>query len=156
MAVPRRLPVGLGGLAVLALVTAGCGDEPARGQDAFCRQLQLDRAAIDTPAGSPAAADAQLARFRALDRLAPEAIRDEWHLVTELVAASTSTDVASAQGRAALVEAALAAARPAATVRSYVRDVCGVELTGTVVITPTTDPTVAPPAESSAPATTGA
>jgi hypothetical protein len=146
----RRAVVG--GLILATL--AACSSGPTRGQVAFCRRLQQDRAVLDTPAGSTAAANAQVERFRALDKLAPEAIRDEWHAVTELMALAASTDVGSVDGRNALTEAALAASRPADAVRTYVRDVCGVELTGTVV--PSAAPTSTATATTVTAATTDA
>ncbi|MFM7534834.1 MAG: hypothetical protein ACKO91_03445 [Acidimicrobiales bacterium] len=150
-----RLPRFAIAVAGLLVVAAACGDEPTRGQASFCRQLLADRAAIDTPAGSTAAARLQVERFRALDRLAPEAIRDEWHAVTELMALASTADLATAAGRASLNEAALGASRAADTVRAYVLDVCGVDLTGTVVTSPAAapDPTPSTGAAPTAPGT---
>jgi hypothetical protein len=147
----RRLSRFTTAVAGLLVVAAACGDEPTRGQASFCRQLLADRAAIDTPAGSTAAARLQVERFRALDRLAPEAIRDEWHAVTELMALASTADLATPAGRASLGEAALGVSRAADTVRAYVLDVCGVDLTGTVVTIPPAAPE--PTASTSAAAT---
>jgi hypothetical protein len=89
-------------------------------------------------------------QYVALDGLAPEAIRVEWHELTELVQTAAKLDPGSADARTALVQQAYASAPAAATVTAYAKSTCGVDLTAPVTAPPTTaapaaTPTTAPP-----------
>jgi hypothetical protein len=135
--------------AVLAL--AACSGS-SRGQDAFCSRLQRDRDSLITGVVDAKTAEAAAKRYAALDGLAPEAIRVEWHQLTELVQTAADLDPASTDERTALVNQAYSSAPAAARVTQYAQATCGVTLAPPAVATPTT--TAAPAPAPSAPAET--
>jgi hypothetical protein len=135
-------------LAGAIVVVAACSG-PSRGEDAFCSRLQRDRDSLVAGVVDAKTADAAAERYAALDSLAPEAIRVEWHQVAQLVKAAADIDGASATARTDLVLQAYAAAPAAAAVTDYAKTTCGVDLappgaatpTVTTAPTPTTPPT---------------
>jgi hypothetical protein len=131
------------------VVAVGACSSSSRGQDAFCNRLQRDRDTLVTGVVDTKTADAAAKQYVALDGLAPEAIRVEWHQLTQLVQTAADMDGGSADARNALVQQAYASAPAAATVTRYAKSTCGVDLTAPVVA-PTT---VAPAPTTGAPAT---
>jgi hypothetical protein len=152
--VPRSAVVAcLAGAVVVAI--GACSSSP-RGQDAFCNRLQRDRDTLVTGVVDTKTADAAAKQYVALDGLAPEAIRVEWHQLTELVQTAADMDSGSADARNALVQQAYASAPAAATVTQYAKSTCGVDLTAPVVAPTTVAPTTVAPPATVAPAPTTA
>ena len=99
------------------VVLAACSGS-SRGQATFCTRLGKDRDTLITGAVDTKSTDDAAKNYEALDGLAPEAIRDQWHQLTQLVQAAAAIDATSAQARTALVEQAYAA-QPAAQVTPF-------------------------------------
>ncbi|HEY1278466.1 MAG TPA: hypothetical protein VGF22_02250 [Acidimicrobiales bacterium] len=143
--------------AVLAVVALAACSSSSRGQDAFCKRLTRDRDALVTGVVDAKTADTAAQQYVALDGLAPEAIRVEWHQLTQLVQTAARLDPGSADARRALVQQAYESAPAAATVTQYAKSTCGVDLTAPVTPPPTTAapttaaPTTAAPAPTAAP-----
>jgi hypothetical protein len=142
--VPRTAVVACIAGAVVAV--AACSSS-SRGQDAFCERITRDRDRLVTGVVDAKTAETAAKQYVALDGLAPEAIRVEWHQLTELVQTAAGIDSASSDARNALVQQAYATAPAATKVTQYVKSTCGVDLTAPVTPPPTpAPPTTAPPA----------
>ncbi len=134
---------------VVAAVSACSGSN--RGQAAFCNRLQRDRDTLVTGVVDTKTADATVQQYVALDGLAPEAIRVEWHQLTELVQTAAKLDSGSADARTALLQQAYASAPAATKVTQYAKSTCGVDF-GAPAVAPTT---AAPAPTTAAAAPTG-
>jgi hypothetical protein len=137
--------------AVAAVVALAACSSSSRGQDAFCKRLTRDRDALVTGVVDAKTAETAAQQYVALDGLAPEAIRVEWHQLTLLVQNAAKVDPGSADARRALVQQAYESAPAAATVTQYAKSACGVDLAAPVTAPPTTAaPTTAAPAPTTA------
>jgi hypothetical protein len=117
----------------------------ARGQAAFCNRLARD---VDTlkAVGDAKSVDVAVANYRALDGLAPEAIHDQWHAVTQLVQQAATLDTSSAEARSALVQQAYAVQSAAQAVTTYAKTTCGVDFTAPATTpAPAANATTTPP-----------
>jgi len=123
--VPRGLVVVAG--VALGLLAVGCSSS-GRSVGAFCAQLRKDHTAITTPIASEDAITVVKARYEAVDRVAPEAIRDDWHKITALVEQAAELDPSKPDDQAKLTEAAYAASGSAAAVSAYAQATCTVDL----------------------------
>jgi hypothetical protein len=131
--------------AVGAIAVAGvsaCGGT-SRGAGEFCSRLQRQHDALISGVVDEKTAKAAVDGYNALDRLAPEAIRSEWHQLALLVQAAASLDPAVPASNATLVEQAYTAAPAAQTVAAYARQTCGIDLA----------PSATPPAVTTGPTT---
>jgi hypothetical protein len=129
--------VGLSGL-------AGCGGS-SRGAEEFCSRLQQNHDALIGGVVDSKTAKAAVDSYTALDHVAPEVIRTEWHQLTLLVQAAADLDPTATDSSAALVQQAYTAAPAAQTVTTYARQTCGVDLApSTTTPAVTTGPTTVP------------
>jgi hypothetical protein len=113
---------------MLVASVAGCGQKPQRSATEFCKRLRSNQKILSTRLTDPAEVQPVLARFTAIDTVAPEQIRDQWHEITLLVEkVATTTDV-STDGQNDLLRVALATQQSIATVKTYAKETCQVEL----------------------------
>jgi hypothetical protein len=147
----RRSVVAFCVAGLALVVVAGCSGS-SRGPEAFCSRLQRDHDKLVTGVVDPKTAKAAVDGYKALDGLAPEAIRTEWHQLALLVEAAADFDVTATTAQEALVQQAYSAAPAAETVTAYARQTCGVELSAPAATTtpavttgPTTTLPTAPP-----------
>ena len=131
---------------------AACGGSN-RGATEFCARLQRDHDTLVSGVVDTKTARAAVDGYNALDRLAPEAIRTEWHELALLVQAAADLDPSAPSSNAALVQQAYSAAPAAETVTAYARQTCGVELAPPAATTPAV--TTGPATTAPAPPTTG-
>jgi hypothetical protein len=125
---PNRVVRGAVALLVLAASTLGCGQKPQRSVTSFCSRLRSNQKILSTRLTDPSEVQPVLARFQAIDAVAPEQIRDQWHEITVLVEkVATTTDV-STEGQNDLLRVALATQQSIATVTTYAKETCQVEL----------------------------
>lgn len=150
-----RRPVVALCLAGLVTVVGACSGS-SRGPEAFCSRIQKDRDGLVTGVVDARTAKAAVDRYNAIDKVAPEAIRTEWHQLALLMLAASELDPAVPASHDALVQQAYSAAPAAEAVTSYALQTCGVDLGGPAATTPavTTGPTTSAP-PSTAPAATG-
>ena len=148
---PRRRPLPIAGLVLLAVVTA-CGDDDAAVSDAneFCgRATEQQDMILSPPMASEAELEASLEYFRLMGQLAPIAIAEEWgDLVHSMETASTVVpgDPASEQ----LVAMTAYATEPSAyRIKKWLLDNCGLDLPITTIApqeqVPALVTTIAPP-----------
>jgi hypothetical protein len=149
-----RRPVVASCLAGLALVALSACSGSNRGPEAFCSRLQRERDKLVTGVVDPKTAQSAVDGYKALDGLAPEAIRTEWHQLALLVESASELDPTATTAQEALVQQAYSAAPAAETVTAYARQTCGVDLSApTATTTPavTTGPTTTAPASATPP-----
>jgi hypothetical protein len=139
--VPRGPVVVVAGVA-LGVLAVGCSSG-GRSPEAFCSQLQKDHTAITTPISSEDGITVVKARYEAVDRVAPEAIRDDWHTITALVEQAAELDPSKPDEQAKLTQAAYAASGSAAAVAAYAKATCTVDLPVPVPTVPSTTTTAA-------------
>ena len=136
---------------VIAMVAA-CSGAPARSQERFCQRIGDNLGVVTAAVQSPAEASSAISRFRAIGDAAPEAIRDEWDALVQLLVVADDP----ATSDSALAERAVASQRSVKTIDDYVKATCGVDLVHPVLVTQppaTTTPAIATPAITSAAAT---
>jgi hypothetical protein len=123
-------------LVVGALILGGgCSRGTHRGVAAFCQKLGKDHTLLELPLTTPEEITAMVARYRELDKLAPEEIRDQWHAVTELIAKVASSDVSKAK-QPDLVNTIYATVKSIDATKKYTKETCNIDLT--LPITPPT------------------
>jgi hypothetical protein len=129
----------LGRLAVLGalLLATSCTRSPQRGVASFCEKLGKDKALLELPMTTPEEVTAMVARYRDLDKLAPEEIRDDWHAVTELIAKVSESDVSKAK-QPDLVNAIYATTKSINKTKTYTKTTCNIDFTSTITAPPTT------------------
>jgi hypothetical protein len=113
----------------------GCSRGPQRGVAAFCEKLGKDRTLLELPVTTPEDITAMVARYREVDKLAPEEIRDQWHAVTELIAKTASSDVSKAK-QPDLINTIYATVKSIDATKKYTKATCNVDFT--IPITPPT------------------
>jgi hypothetical protein len=114
-------------VAIGALITTGCGGKPQRSVKAFCDRLRVDQNLLTTRLTDPSEVQPVVDKFRVLDALAPEQIRDQWHDITVLVEKVATADL-SPESQTALTRLALATDNSVKLVTTYARDTCQVDL----------------------------
>jgi type IV pilus biogenesis protein CpaD/CtpE len=122
------LPVRRVLVATVAIAAAtGCGGKPQRSVKAFCTRLRVEQNLLTTRLTDPAEVQPLVDRFRALDALAPEQIRDQWHDITTLVEKVATAEL-SPESQTSLTRLALATDNSVKEVTAYARDTCQVDL----------------------------
>lgn len=137
----------LGRLVVIGalVLAAGCSRTPQRGVAAFCEKLGKDHTLLELPLTTPEDITAMVARYRAVDKLAPEEIRDQWHAVTELIAKVAASDVSKPK-QPDLINTIYATVKSIDATKKYTKQTCNIDFT-----IPLTPPTTLVPTD---PATT--
>ena len=150
--VPRSLRVVVAALAAVTLL--GSCDKGSR-QDRFCRRLAKDQSLLSVVPTDPGGLDDFVERYRQLDGVAPLAISDQWHTITELMVAVATSDLADPATADKLRDQAVAATKAVNEVRVYAQATCGVDLSlaGVPSAGATTVPTTVAGAETTAPPT---
>ena len=87
---------------------------------------------------NPGDLDDFVSRYRDLDAVAPLAIEDQWHTITELVDAVATADLTDPAVADRLRDQAVAATHSVDEVRAYAKATCGVDLLVPGLGTPTT------------------
>ena len=112
--VPRLLRVV--SAALIAVTCLASCDKGSR-QDRFCKKLAEDQSLLAVVPADPGDLDDFVSRYRELDDIAPLAIEDQWHTVTELVAAVATADLQDPTAADRLRDQAVAATRSVDEVR---------------------------------------
>lgn len=125
----RRLAVApLVGLLVLA--GAACGGTVQSGS-AFCGRITKrmdDLKGLNLVSADPATTKKVLAAFEDVGKVAPAPVRDAWANVTKLVQEAATSDLTTQDAAGKLAEKALATQPDVTTIKTYVKDTCGIDL----------------------------
>lgn len=79
------------------------------------------------PMTTPEQINATLKRYRDLDELAPEEIRDQWHELTDLIVKSAASDLSTSAQRDDLERLAYTTDKSVKAVVKYSKESCGVD-----------------------------
>jgi hypothetical protein len=129
-------PLGRRALVGALLLATACSRSPQPGVASFCDRLGKDKALLELPMTTPEEVTAMVARYRALDKLAPEEISDDWHAVTELIAKVAESDVSKAK-QPDIVNLIYATTKSIDATKKYTKATCNIDFT-TTVTPPTT------------------
>jgi hypothetical protein len=125
---PVRALAGAASAVLLAVVATACNRDARADGAQFCEALRTEQITLTGGVTSTAQAEVLVARYEELTELAPAAVRDEWTVVTDLLAAAVAVPADDAAAAQALTEQALAAQQDVDVVTEWVRVTCGVDL----------------------------
>jgi hypothetical protein len=112
-----------------ALLFASCG-EPDRTATNFCRQLSQEMPGIALVPASQSDADVLVSRYRRLGEVAPSAVSDDWETLTSMLEDAAKLNTANSEDVEAFTQEALQANKAATRALQWVKDTCGVDLSG--------------------------
>lgn len=75
-------------------------------------------------------ADVLVSRYRRLGEVAPSAVVNDWKLLTSMLENATNLNTANSEDVEAFTKEALQANKAAARALQWVKDTCGVDLSG--------------------------
>jgi hypothetical protein len=138
----RAMVAGCATATAALIVTAACSGS-GRSVSAFCSRLAKDRDSLVAVVSDPAGVKKALASYEAVDAVAPEAIRDDWHQVTTLVQRASTINPTKTDDTSALVSDAFASSEAVQKVTAYSKATCGVDLAATTTTLPPAPSTTA-------------
>lgn len=137
-----------------------CSDADRSGAN-FCEKLSSKVDGLSGPLATSDDISDLVNRYESLDAITPLAIRDDWHVITELLQTAEDVDYEDPRSRQDLADAAYKAERSARDVARWVESTCGIAMPDVIGVEgpdTTTAPTIAPTTTDSvtAPTTTAA
>lgn len=112
---------------LVALVACGGTDRTATN---FCRQLEKEMPDMRTVPASQADVDVLISRYRRLSEVAPVAVADDWERLTVMLEDASRLNTANSEDVEAFTQKALETNKAAARALQWVKDTCGVDLSG--------------------------
>ena len=119
-------------LALAVTAGAACSGSTVPSGTAFCGRVQKQMSVLkglNVVSSDPETTKQVLAAFEDVGEVAPAPVREAWTKVTELVEQAATTDLKTPEAAGKLAEQALAAQPDVTTIKTYVKDTCGFELT---------------------------
>ena len=113
---------------VVALATS-CGGTDRTATN-FCRQLAKEMPGIAAMPATQTDADVLVSRYRRLGEVAPSAVADDWKTLTSMLEDATNLNAANSEDVEAFTKEALQANKAAARALQWVKDTCGVDISG--------------------------
>lgn len=96
----------------------------------FCRQLAKEMPGITAVPASQSDADVLVSRYRRLGGVAPSAVDDDWEMLTSMLEDAAMLNTTNSDDVEAFTKEALEANKAAARALQWVKDTCGVDLSG--------------------------
>jgi len=115
------------GLATVVVATSACSDTDRSGAR-FCGELAESVVGLSGPITNSEEIGDLVDRYERLDDITPLAIREDWHVVTELLKAAENVDFEDPRSRQDLADAAYNAERKAREVTSWVQSTCALDM----------------------------
>jgi len=134
----------------VASTLVACSDTDRSGAR-FCGELSESVAGLGGPLSPSEEIGDLVDRYEKLDEITPLAIRDDWHVITELLRSAEDVDFEDPRSRQDLADAAYTAERSARAVATWVESTCGVDMPDVIGIegpdttVPVTDTTTVAP-----------
>ena len=94
----------------------------------FCGELSESITGLSGPLSTSNDIGDLVDRYEKLDDITPLAIREDWHVITELLRAAEDVDLEDPRSRQDLADAAYTAERSAREVARWVESTCGVAM----------------------------
>jgi hypothetical protein len=113
--------------AVVASTMTACSDTDRSGAR-FCGELSATIAELVGPLTTSDQIGDLVDRYESLDGITPLAIRDDWHVLTELLRTAENVDLDDPRSRQDLADAAYKAERSAREVARWVESTCGIDM----------------------------
>ncbi|NBN89521.1 MAG: hypothetical protein EBV24_04270 [Actinobacteria bacterium] len=107
----------------------GCGDTDRTATN-FCRQLEKELPGMGTPPVTQSDVDVLLSRYRRIGEVAPIAVSADWETLTVMLEDASRLNTANSEDVEAFTKEALQANKAAARALQWVKDTCGVDLSG--------------------------
>ncbi|MBU6241574.1 MAG: hypothetical protein KJS66_07255 [Acidobacteria bacterium] len=114
-------------VAIIGLV--GCGDADRTATN-FCRQLEKELPGMGTAPVTQSDVDVLLSRYRRIGEVAPIAVSADWETLTVMLEDASRLNTANNEDVEAFTKEALQANKAAARALQWVKDTCGVDLSG--------------------------
>lgn len=115
-------------ICVLAFATS-CGGTDRTATN-FCRQLAKEMPGIATVPTTQSEADVLVSRYRRLGEVTPAAVADDWSTLTSMLEDATNLNTSNSEDVEAFTKEALQANKAAGRALQWVKDTCGVDLSG--------------------------
>lgn len=112
-----------------SLVFAACGGTNRTATN-FCRQLQKEMPGLSAPIVTQSDVDVLVSRYRRLGAVAPTAVSDDWDTLTTMLEDASRLNTANSGDVEEFTRGALEANKAAARALQWVKDTCGVDLSG--------------------------
>jgi len=144
MRVRTRHLTAVGFVVAIASTLVACSDTDRSGAR-FCGELSGTVAGLSGPLSSSVEIGDLIDRYEKLDAITPLAIRDDWHVVTELLRSARDVDFEDPRSQQDLADAAYKAERSARAVAAWVESTCGIAMPDVIGVEgpdPTTATTV--------------
>ncbi|MBM3729809.1 MAG: hypothetical protein FJW44_03175 [Actinobacteria bacterium] len=119
----------LSAICIAAALVAACGGTDRTATN-FCRQLAKEMPGITATPGTQSDADVLVSRYRRLGEVAPSAVADDWETLTSMLEDATNLNTANSQDVEAFTKEALQANKAAARALQWVKDTCGLDISG--------------------------
>ena len=116
------------GLAVVVASTMTACSDTDRSGARFCGELSESVTGLSGPLSTSNDIGDLVDRYEKLDGITPLAIREDWHVITELLRAAEDVDFEDPRSRQDLADAAYKAERSAREVARWVESTCGVAM----------------------------
>jgi hypothetical protein len=137
---------GVGWTVVVATLTvAACGDEPARGQAAYCDVITKNADALRAPVIATADdIEATIDLYRKVEASAPLSVAEEWVALLANVETASSVDPSKPESVQAAADSARRSTPAAARAAQVTRELCGVDLASSLPAGGSTSPSSGP------------
>jgi len=119
----------LSAICIAAALVAACGGTDRTATN-FCRQLAKEMPGITATPATQSDADVLVSRYRRLGEVAPSAVADDWETLTSMLEDATNLNTANSQDVEAFTKEALQANKAAARALQWVKDTCGLDISG--------------------------
>jgi hypothetical protein len=112
-----------------ALLLTSCGGSDRTATN-FCRQLSREMPGIAMVPASQSDADVLVSRYRRLGEVAPSAVAEDWETLATMLEDAARLNTANSDDVETFTKEALQANKAAARALQWVKDTCGVDLSG--------------------------
>jgi hypothetical protein len=112
-----------------ALLLSSCGGSDRTATN-FCRQLSREMPEIAMVPASQSDADVLVSRYRRLGEVAPSAVAEDWETLATMLEDAARLNTANSDDVETFTKEALQANKAATRALQWVKDTCGVDLSG--------------------------
>ena len=116
--------------AIACVVVFSACAEKNRTATNFCRQLEKELPGLSTPLATQSDVDVLVSRYRRIGETAPQAVADDWEKLTAMLEAASRLNTSNSSAVEDFTTKALQANTAAQRALQWVKDTCGVELSG--------------------------
>ncbi len=125
-----RTTLAAGAMSMLGIIAlAGCGDDPDRGQAAYCDLIAANADALRAPAiATPDDITATVELYRTVQASAPLSVAEEWTTLLDSVETASTVDPEKPESVQAAADTARRSTPAAQRAAQITQELCGVDL----------------------------